>query len=250
MKKLLLYSDVVALNRRDHGDLSLKKQMTYEFARETNAVPLLASEFTSAGGEYAIVFTQSTDGVVPAVLLGARDSENIFIDAEGKWTARYVPAFVRRYPFVFASESKGETFTLMIDETYPGFNREGRGERLFDSDGEQTAFLKQTLNFLKEYQRHFVRTRDFGNRLNSLALLEPVEARLPLPQDPNRTLGGFQVVNRDRLKALSSDVLEGLMKSDELELIYIHLASLRNLNRLHEKMIEFMSAAEEPESMV
>jgi hypothetical protein len=246
MKKLLIYDDVTPVTRKAHGSLSLKKGKTYEFARQTNAVPVVLSEFPLAGGEYAIVFTEANEGIVPAVILGARDQENAYVGADGNWGASYVPAFVRRYPFVFATDDKAETVTLMIDQSYSGFNTEGKGERLFDADGENTAFLNNTLNFLREYQAQFTRTRAFGKKLEDLGLLEPVEARVPLPTDPARRLTGFKIVNRDKLKALAADQLAPMLKNDELELIFLHLFSLRNLNRLHEKLAALVTQEAEP----
>jgi hypothetical protein len=237
MKKLLIYSDVIPVTRKAHGSLSLKKGTTFEFAQETNAVPLVISEFGRASQEYAIIFTEAAEGVIPSVILGVREKENAYIAADGSWDARYIPAFVRRYPFVFAVDAKATTFTLMIDEAYSGFNTDGKGERLFDADGEHTAYLDRTLAFLKDYQSHFERTRAFGQKLVELDLLDPVEARVPLPKDPDRRLTGFKVVNRDKLKALPGDVLSELVRSDQMELIYLHLFSLGNLTRLHEKMV-------------
>jgi hypothetical protein len=244
MKKLLIYEDVTPVTRKAHGQLSLKKGATYEFASETNAVPVVLAEFPRACADYAIVFTDASEGLIPAAVLGVRDKENAYVAKDGSWDAGYIPAFVRRYPFVFATDAKAETFTLMIDQNYSGFNTEGKGERLFDSDGENTAFLTNTLNFLREYQQHFGRTRAFGKKLDELGLLEPVEARVPLPKDPDRRLTGFRIVNRDKLKALSGDVLAQLIKTDELELIFLHLFSLRNLNRLQEKMASVPGEAE------
>jgi hypothetical protein len=45
-------------------------------------------------------------------------------------------------------------------------------------------------------------------------------------------LGGFLCVNRNRLKSLDTARLSELMKSDQLELIFAHLASLSNLDHL------------------
>jgi SapC len=236
MKTLLIYENITPVTRKAHGKLSLKKAKTYEFARETNAVPVVLAEFPRVSAEFAIVFTEAAEGVVPAVILGVREKENAYVGKSGNWDASYVPAFIRRYPFVFATDAKAETFTLMIDDNYSGFNQTGKGERLFDADGEHTAFLNNTLNFLREYQAQFARTRTFGGRLAELGLLEPVEARVPLPKDPGRRLTGFKIVNRDKLKALSGDVLASMIKTDELELIYLHLFSLRNLDSLHQKM--------------
>lgn len=236
MKQLLIYDDVVPVTRQAHGNHSLKRGNTYEFARQTNAVPLVLAEFPQVSQDFAIVFTETSEGIMPAVVLGARNDENAYVAADGTWSAPYVPAFVRRYPFVFAMDEKGETFTLMVDPTYSGLNTEGKGERLFDADGTPTAFLDSTLAFLKEYQALFNQTRGFVARLNELGLLDPVEARLPLPQDPQRRLTGFKIVNRDKLKALGADTVSQMLKGDELELVFLHLFSLRNLGRLQEKM--------------
>lgn len=242
MKKLLIYSDVTPVTRGAHGSLSLKKNPTYEFAKETNAAPLVIAEFARASQEYAIVFTEAAEGIIPSVILGLRNGENAYVAEDGSWQADYVPAFIRRYPFVFSTDAKATTFTLMIDESYEGFNTEGRGERLFDSEGAHTAFLDQTLNFLKDFQNHFERTRELGRKLAELDLLDPVEARAPLPKDPDRRLVGFKVVNREKLKALSGDDLSELAKSGQLELIYLHLFSLNNLGRLHEKVLGIASS--------
>jgi hypothetical protein len=63
----------------------------------------------------------------------------------GGWQAKYIPAFVRRYPFVFSSRGVGKTFTLCIDEAFPGFNQSGRGERLFGDDGKPTPYVQNVL---------------------------------------------------------------------------------------------------------
>lgn len=237
MKQLLIYNDVKPIVRQQHANLSLKKGATFEFAAETNAVPLVVAEFGRASQDFALVFTEGNEGVIPSAILGLRADENAFVNSNGSWSASYVPAFFRRYPFVFATDGSGETFTLMIDESYSGFNTENRGERLFDADGENTGFLEQTLAFLKDYQAHFERTRAFGEKLAELDLLESVEARVPMPNDPERRLTGFKVVNRDKLKALSDEVLAQLVRDDFLELIYLHLFSLNNLGKLHGKLL-------------
>jgi hypothetical protein len=238
MKQLLIYENIKPLNQRDHGEMSLKRTSDFGFARETNAVPLVGSEFLAASEEYPIVFTKTNEGIVPSVILGVRDRQNAFVTAEGSWDARYVPAFIRRYPFVFGTDEKAETFTLMIDESYPGLNKAGEGEKLFDAEGKLTEFANQTVEFLKEFQALFVRTREFGDHLEKLGLLDPVEVKTPLPNDPDRKVNGFLVVNRDKLKALKGDVLESMMKSEELELVFMHMLSLRNIGHVVERVVK------------
>jgi len=236
MKQMLIYENVVPVSRDKHAKLSLKPTNDYGFARETNSVPLVAGEFGLVAAHYAIVFGQANDGAIPAAVLGARDNENVFVNADGSWGAAYVPAFIRRYPFVFGTDQANETFTLMIDETFGGLNKDGKGERLFDSEGEQTQFLKNTMTFLSEYQGQVQATQAFAKKLETLGLLEGAEAHLPTQSDPERRLRGFLIVSRDKLRALPADKLAELNATGELELIYTHLLSLNNLQRLQEKM--------------
>jgi len=237
MKQMLIYDTVVPVTRDQHRDLAVKPTGGYGFARETNSVPLVAGEFGLTALTYAIVFGQTNDGVIPAAILGSRDNENVFIDADGNWVPNiYIPAFIRRYPFVFGSDDKNETFTLMVDEKFPGLNNKGEGERLFDEKGEQTDFLKNIMSFLTEYQGQVQATRAFSNKMTELGLLEGAEAHIPTSEDPERRLRGFQIISREKLRALPADKVGELNASGELELIYLHLLSLNNLQKLRENM--------------
>ena len=121
-------------------------------------------------------------------------------------------------------------------------NKEGRGERLFDADGERTQYIEGILNFSREYQIHFQRTRAFCARLKELELLEPMQAQFSVAGQQPRSLGGFMAVNREKLKALDDEVLVGMARRDELELIYAHLHSMQHFSN----MLERTGAAAQP----
>ena len=164
-----------------------------------------------------------------------RERQNLFVDERGAWKGKYIPAFFRRYPFVFSGSGTGGTFTLCIDEEFSGCNKEGRGERLFDSQGERTQYLEGILNFLQAYQAQFQRTQGFSRQLVDLNLLEPMQAQFTLKTGQRGTLGGFRAINRERVKALDGDKLTALARSDELELVYTHLQSLGNFTPMVER---------------
>ena len=222
-KQLLIYERAVPVSPQRHKDLSIKSGSSFAYARAVNSVP-------------PVVFSGQGDDVVPVVLLGVRDDENLFVGSNGEWLGRYVPAFLRRYPFVFSSSDDGQNFTLCVDEDFEGANREGRGERLFDEDGERTQYLQSVLGFLQAYQVQFQRTLAFTRRLVELNVLEPMQARFTMRDGRALTLGGFQAVNRERLRALSGAQLAALNAADELELIYIHLQSLKQLSVTAERI--------------
>ena len=232
--QLLIYKAAVPVNRAVHQDCSVEMGTDFAFTAEVNSVPLMGVEFPQAAAEYAIVFGGTGDDITPAAILGIRGNENLFVGADGAWQARYIPAFVRRYPFVFSHAE--DKFVLCVDEAFAGFNREGRGQRLFGDDGEPTPYVDGIMKFLRDYQTHFLATKRFCQRLKDLNLLEPMHAQVTQESGQSLSLGGFMAVNRDRLKALPPEMLAELAKSDELELIYTHLHSLRNFDRLREKL--------------
>ncbi len=243
-KQLLIYESAVPVSNTRHAGVSVEASDRYPFSAGINAVPLMAAEFPPAAAEYAIVFTAQGDDLMPAAVLGVRNEQNLYLSSDSRWQADYVPAFVRRYPFVFASSADGKSLTLCIDEAHPGVNREGRGNALFGDDGQPTAYVTKVLEFLKEYQAHFERTRLFGQRLKALDLLEPMQANVTTPKGETLSLGGFMIVSRDRLRALAGDKLQEMARNDELELLYLQLASLRNFNQVKDRFVGTL--AEQP----
>jgi hypothetical protein len=242
-KQLLIYESAVPVTVSSHGDLSFEPTDDYSFGAGINAVPLMAVEIVRAATEYAIVFTEHDGEVFPAVVLGAKPDQNLYVSTDARWRADYVPAFIRRYPFVFSLSADQQTLTLCIDETHSGFNRDGRGHRLFDEDGEASDYTNQVLKFLQQYQADFERTRAFGKALKDLNLLEPMQAEVKTPSGETLTLNGFQAVTRNRLRTLSADALSKLARTDELELIYLHLYSLRNFNVVKERLFDALASA-------
>jgi hypothetical protein len=234
--QLLFYTDAKPINANAHKDLAVKAGAEYGFARSVNSVPLTAAEFPLAAPEYAIVFAGKDDDVVPLVILGAQKDQNLYVADDGSWKAQYIPAFVRRYPFVFAQSPDGKTLTLCIDEGFAGCNRDGRGERLFDADGERTGYLEQVISFQRAYQQQHLRTRAFCKRLVDLGLLVPVTAQLGSAGGERRVLSGLRVVDRNKLKDLDAETLKQLLQSDELELIYLQLHSMANLRVIGERL--------------
>lgn len=234
----LFYKKIVPLNKEAHGDWSVEAVVNYKHTSETNSLYIAAIEFIKAANEYPIVFGIGEDGsVFPVVILGLRKNENLYINKKGEWLANYVPAYIRRYPFILATgEEASGNFTVCIDEDCPGFNKKGKGTNLFDENGNQTELLNNSVEFLKEYQNHIQLTTLFCKNIKELDLLEPMKADVKLADGEEISLGGFMGVNREKLKALDAEKLESLVKTDQMELIYAHLTSLGNIDSLMKKL--------------
>lgn len=234
--QLMFYERVTPVSSQQHRDWCVEGGDHYEFARHVNSIPLVAVEIPHAAREYTIVFAAAGVAVVPLAILGIKDQENLDITEEGGWTADYIPAFVRRYPFVFSETADGTKFTLCIDESWEGCNQEGRGQRLFDEQGERTPFLDKLLSFHSDYQRNAQLTKDYCNKLKELDLLDPKEANFTLASGETVKLRGFTAVSREKLHALPAETLSELAKTGALEVTYAHLLSMNNLSLVADRV--------------
>ena len=90
--QLLIYETAVPVSSGRHGKCAVEAGKGYAFARKLNSVPLMAVEFPQAAPEYAVVFAQSGDDVVPVVILGARQNENLYLGSDDAWQAKYIAA--------------------------------------------------------------------------------------------------------------------------------------------------------------
>ena len=236
MTQILIYENVTPVSSANHKDLSIELK-NFDFASKVSAVPLTAVEIPLASREYAIVFAGDEKAVSPMVVLGVEGETNLFLDEDKSWKADYLPAFIRRYPFVFSRSEDGKKFALCVDEKWSGCNREGKGERLFTEAGEKTAFTQKMLDFLEDYQRQFALTQQFAKTLLDLGVLEMMQANVTLPSGDKRTLRGFYGVSRKKLMALDDAKLAELAKSNVLELAYLQMASMNNLRYIVNRFV-------------
>jgi hypothetical protein len=235
----LFYSNVVPLSAERHAGWHIRTQKDYSFAGRTTSVPLMTAEFLQASRSFPIVFAGSEDQLIPVQLLGARQDENVFVGPGGHWEdGAYMPAFIRRYPFIFSQSSESspsaeeQKFFLCIDEDYPGFNQHGEGQPLLDADGKPSAFTQEVLKFLGNFQKEALRTQAFCQKLRTLNLLEPKVVEITAPDGEKSGVRGFHLVDRDRLATLGTDAIVDLVRSGAYELICHHLASLANFQSL------------------
>lgn len=231
------YAKPVLLNRQGHRATRILPSAHFGFASQANSLYLAGVEFIEACKEYPIVFTQiGQQKIVPVAMLGLREGENLFVAADGSWRATYVPAFVRRYPFVLA-DLEGQQMGVCIDEAYAGLNEES-GEALFDGQGNNTPFLQNALDFLNRYQVEYLRTERFCQRLKDLDLLTTMNAKAELYDGTHLMVDGLMVVDERKLQQLGDAQTIEVFRSGELSWIYTHMVSLSNLNRLVDRLAE------------
>lgn len=227
----------VLLDRDKHRRRRVLPAHSFAFVQKVNSLYLAAAEFAEASRDYAIVFMRGPQqDIVPVAMLGLRARENLFVNGQAQWTGNYIPAIVRRYPFVLA-QLPGQAMGVCIDEAYEGWS-DDKGEPLFDAEGGNTPFLQNALDFLTRYQQEHQRTEEFCKRLEQAGLLTEMNAKADLTDGRSFTLSGVLVVDEKKLLALPDSVALSLFRSGELHLISLHLASLSNMKKLVDRMSE------------
>ena len=233
MSTLIFYQNPIVIDRVVHKDLRLKMQSKgFTYASKTNSIPVANVEFALSCHDYPIVFVTDDSGSgIPVVLTGLRNDENVFVNEHGKWDASYIPAFVRRYPFVLQTNDASEDYSVMIDADAAGFGEEG-GERLFDDAGTNTEFLNSTLALIDQFRIHTEHTVDFVKQLRQLDLLVPRIINAVTQKGEALQMDGFSVVDEARLNALNDADLLMIAKNGNLASIHAHLISLSQIQNL------------------
>lgn len=237
---MMLYNDdkIHVLDKQKHKNIKMLQVTNYDFARGVNSLPIAGVEFIQASKEYPIVFLKDDKGgFFPAVVLGLEDNRNVFVDADGNWSGRYIPAYVRRYPFVPSAAGDQERLNVCIDESYPGFN-EDKGDPLFNEDGSPATALQNAVNLIQDYHVRIQHTINFTERLAATGILQDMKAEFGLKgQERKVQLNGLYMVNEQELLKMEEAKVLDFFRKGEFAWIYSHLNSLSNFPQLAEKYV-------------
>jgi hypothetical protein len=237
----LFYKTPMPLEPGRHAKAGLAPRSDFSFARSTNAIALTVAEFAMAARHYPIVFSAAAP-VVPFAVTGVRDNENLFLDAKGAWREdTYVPAYVRRYPFIFSEVPNSERLILCVDEAADHFEKES--SQPFFIDGKPSENLQRALKFNEMFHAGLDDTRRFGAWLEENKMLEEKMARADLPGGQSYTLRGFRLINPEKINALADAQVVELHKKGWLPLLHFHLQSLSNWSVLSKMIGQQVAAA-------
>ncbi|MEM7488610.1 MAG: SapC family protein [Pseudomonadota bacterium] len=223
-----LYSMLTPLTPERHEGLRLRPMRDFGHAAGLNAVPLTADEFPRAMRDYPIVLAGGS-GHMPVALVGLTTGRNDQVDEGGAWAeGRYVPAYLRRYPFMLVREGEGSDRSILCaDVTSTLFTEDPEeGQPLFE-DGAAGPALSRILDFCTRYETAMARTRAVMADATALDLVQP--SRVEVNRD-GRTgrIEGFALVAEERVRALPDDKLADLARRGVLSLFAAHQMSLSN----------------------
>ena len=232
---VLLYGQPEPLSLELHGDLGfVKTARPFAYATAAHAVPLQVTEFGPASLTYPIIF--GGEALSPLAVMSIRPSENLFISDQGEFEiGAYVPAFIRRWPFVLANNDDEQKLIVCIDRAADVLAVGGEVP-LFEN-GEPSSFTQQAIQFCTDFETERRRTDQFVQTLRSLDLLESKQTTFT-PRDLDGSVGepvqlaDYFAVSEDKLGALPASKLAELHATGALRQIYAHLTSMLNWDRL------------------
>jgi hypothetical protein len=219
----MFYRSLTPIDAARHAGKSLKRRLGFDFARSSHAVLLNGSEFEVAARYYPIVFTPSPAAAALSVV-GVRRDRNLFVDADGDWQpGAYIPAYIRRYPFIFHESADKQQYTLCIVET-SGALEDGNERPLF-SGAKPTPIVQDALKFCAAFQRDFANTHEFVEQLSERGLLVPNQAEITLNSGEKLAVTGFHIIDRDRFSGLPDSAFLEWRRKGWLPWVFAHFIS-------------------------
>jgi hypothetical protein len=227
----MLYGEIVPLDREKHRALRLDTgENRFGMATNSHIVPALLQEFAAASTHLPIVFLPSAGLPVAVFLVGLRAGQSALVGPDGGWRGQYIPAYLRRYPFMFGEVAGGEPI-VCIDSAYRSAEAEA-GDRLFTDEGKDTPLLVERIRLMNEYYAAAKSNDAFIKSLNDLGLFRPITVDAKFQSGESVALHGLMVVDEQKLNALPDEDFLRLRKEGILAPIYAHLISLAKIDEV------------------
>lgn len=237
----LFYNDLMPLNSRDHASWKTRGIDSAQFLKGAHAIPLTVDEFVEAHRDLPIVFSSGPDPL-PLALMGLNEGVNTYVDDKGKINDPvYLPAYVRRYPFMLAKLTPDATeLSLCFDPTSEAVGAFSDGEPLFGGDSQPSDNTKRILEFCDSFEQAGMRTKAFIEELKANDLLMDGEISITLNDRPDQpfTYRGFQMINREKLAEIPGDKLETWNKNGFLMIVHAHLFSLDQMRKIFARQVD------------
>jgi hypothetical protein len=239
----LLYNRLEPLSRDRHAALRLRKPDDYGFARKAGVAPLTLTEFQAAAQYYPIVFLQGPSAKLPmpVVILGSRPEENLCVDAAGRWRpGAYIPAYLRRYPFITGEGAKPGQAVVYLDMDSDKLSSSD-GRALF-SKGEPTEFARGAIELCQRYHHAAALTERFAQALADAGVLgdRVIEAKDQTGQ--KLAWRGMKAVDQEKLTKVEGKEFLAWRDRNWLAPIYLHQYSLTHFGEIAATTLAAQSA--------
>lgn len=228
-----MFKNLTNLDVDIHKNLRFEPSVSLKFAATTPSAPVVASEMSQAMRQFPIVFPE--DGpLLPFVFMSLKQDENAFIDADGAWLGDYLPAHIRRFPFILGHTDDPDKFTIMFDDDASEIS-EVSGNRLYDDEGGMAPALTETVEFLQAFQSEIQATEMLLKPLIEKDVMTQQNISVNRPDGSTWTFDNVRAVDMDRVRALDDATIAEWARSGLMDVIYAHVHSLENVRYLAER---------------
>ena len=236
----LFYTKLEPLNATQHGKMKIRQVEKSPFIAQTHAIPVTVDEFGLAQRNYPIVFSVG-ENPIPIALMGLNEGVNVFLDPDGRPVdpSVYIPAYIRRYPFMLAKiQPDSDELSLCFDPTSGAVGETEEGEPLFEGD-QPSAATKAILEFCEQFETAGQRTSAFMDELQKSGLLMDGEVAIqPEGYDQPFVYRGFQMVDEEKVRELRGDELRKMNQNGMLPLLFGHLFSLSQMRDVFARQLQ------------
>lgn len=226
-----MFKSIVPITLEKHSKIRIKSIEDFDFAKNINMASIMVHEFSRSASIYPVVFVEDKqkDQFKPVVLLGLEEGENLFIQ-DDKWQASYIPAIIRRYPFALAKTDEDGRYVVCLDEKSDLVNKK-EGQALFNEDGKPAEVMERVKKYLSELQQMDAFTETFCKYLAAKNMFTPLNMKVRVGNEL-RNITGAYIVNEERLNSLSDETFLEMRKNKYIPVVYSHLSSLSQIERL------------------
>lgn len=240
----LFYKQPVPLDAKAHATWALKKDFGFGFTEKVNAVPINLVEMPQVCHFYPIAFSPD-ENATPVAILGLRDQENLFFNPDNTWQeATYIPAYIRRYPFIFSELPDSDQLTLCVDDNPDVIDGKKGDQTFFDKDGKPTDLANNALEFCKSYHAAAQQTLAFGKALADSGLLVDREAQINVSGNKRINFSGFRIIDEKKFAELDDKTFLEWRSKGWLPFLYAHLFSGAQWQRLTFLLNQILDNAE------
>lgn len=223
-----MFKNMDVLDKTKHAELKISPADNFNFAKDITSVPVSGREIAQALKYYPIVFPM--DGVLPQALLTIQKGKNAYVDDQGRWLVPYIPAHIRRYPFILGKSKEAENFAVCVDRDAPHFQKEG-GKPLFTETGEPAEILTKAMEFLKQFHGDLAATEKMLQPLMEKEVLVARQINLEIRGEKS-VIRGFRSVDTEKLYHLDDALLGQWVKSGIMTIVFAHILSLGNIRQM------------------
>lgn len=230
------YNDLCLINSQSMANSAIKTNAWLDAAATAQLIPVNISEFKLVCTHMPIIFSP-IGKPMPIAITSFLSGTNSFVK-NGQWnTNTYIPAALRRYPFVLGDANSEGKRPLYIDST--AISEEYENKLFKEDDGKQKneKILDDAIKYCKDYDDYLNTTENVIDLLDKLDLFKETQLVIKNKDGIEKKTGIFKIIDNDKYRNLSDENIITLQKNHALWIIHTHIVSMSKVRQIASNLI-------------